>query len=297
MLRAKTPELLILTGADAAYYRCLLQLLASIERVDRARSLRVIAYDLGLTARQRTRIARSFPRLELRHYELSAQPAFMRIRARALNSNAWKPQLIEAVLGECSEPLLWLDSASVLLRQPQRLVHWIRATGLYTPFGGHSSIARWTHESTARYLGFSVAELSPRMRASGVFGVDPQNARARALVRRWATLCREPACVAPAGALRSAHNFDQSVLNLLLLEARRTEPLALTCDELDISSDAPVSELRTRNKVHSALPMALDPLVRGYYAFYRALDVALLRLRRSRACPPPLRDVAEFATW
>jgi hypothetical protein len=296
--RAAGPaQAMVVTAADATYGRCLLQLLASLERVDPARSLRVTAYDLGLSTRQLHLIGTRFPRVELRSFDLAALPPFMRIRERALNSNAWKPQLIAAVLAEQSLPVLWLDSATVLLRHPRRLLQHVQVTGLYTPFGGHSSIARWTHPATAAFMGVPVERLTPRMRASGVLGLDPQNARVRELVTRWAAACREPACVTPEGATRRNHNFDQSVLNLLLLEAKARDDLRLTEDELDISSVRPVPELRTRNKVHVHLPMLLDPLLRTYFAAYRALDRRVLSFRRSALCPSVARDMPEFAAW
>src|SRR5690606_20036117 len=83
----------IVSAADARYFRCLLQLLASVARVDPAQSLDVICYDLGLTPGQRAQLAARFPRAALRSYDLQRQRAFMRLRARTHNSNAWKPQL------------------------------------------------------------------------------------------------------------------------------------------------------------------------------------------------------------
>jgi hypothetical protein len=287
----------VLTAADATYGRCLLQLLASLKRVDPAGTLHAIAYDLGLTASQRRALRARFPGVELRTFDLAAQPASMRIRERTKNSNAWKPQLILQVLSEQRVPVLWLDSACVLLEHPRRLLTHALSHGLYTPFGGHSSIARWTHADTAAYFERSRASLTARMRASGVFAADPRSERARDLVEQWATACREPRCVTPDGATRRTHNFDQSVLNLLLLEAKRRDGLVLTDDELDISSVQPIRELRTRNKVHRYVPMFLDPLVRAHFATYRALDVRVLAMRRSRLCPSVARDVAEFTAW
>jgi hypothetical protein len=287
----------IVSAADARYFRSLVQLLASVERVDPTRSLEVICYDLGLAPKQRARIAARFPRAIVRRRDLQREPEFMRLRQRAHNTNAWKPQLLAELLDSARAPLLWLDSASVLVRHPARLLAFARRHGLYTPYGGHSSIARWTHPATAAYFGLSVGALTPRMRASGVLALDPENALARALVERWARACRDPACVAPAGAERAHHNFDQSVLNLLLLEARRQHALTLTDDELDISASRPIRELRTRNKLPAWLPLWLDLPLRAYFASYRACDVALLRLRRSRLCPPAARDLSQFSAW
>lgn len=291
------PRALVVTAADVSYFRCLEQLLLSIERLDAARTLKVIAFDLGLELRHRERLERRFSWVELRSFDLASQPAFMRMRERSINSNAWKPQLLEALLAKSDLPLLWLDSACVLLRDPERLLQQIEQQGLYAPFGGHSSIARYTHPGTAAFFGVELGALTQRMRASGVVGISPRSQRAVNVVTRWAEACRDGGCVAPATATRQNHNFDQTVLNLLLLEASRERPWALTTDELDISSTQPLPELRSRNKVKSSLPLAFDPLVRAYYATYRSLDVAVLRYRRSQHCLPFARDLGAPSAW
>jgi hypothetical protein len=283
----------LLTAANAAYFRCLLQLLASLERHEPHR--RTLVHDLGLTPPQRRTLERRHPAAELRAVDTAAWPPFMQLRPRPLNSNAWKPQLIERALEE--GPILWLDAATVVLRPLDAVLRFVAATGLYTPFGGHSPIARWTHPRTAARLGARDVDLVLRMRASGVFGADPRHRAVRSLVARWAAACRDPETVAPEGALRDRHNFDQSVLNLLLADARREHGLELTRDELDISSSSPSPHFRTRNKVRNCVPLALDPVVRACFGVHRALDARILRFRRSALCPPGLRDVANFERW
>jgi hypothetical protein len=131
----------------------------------------------------------------------------------------------------------------------------------------------------------SPAVARERQRASGVFGADPRSAAARELVIAWAKACLEPGITIPEGADHRAHRFDQSVLNALLLPLAAREGIALTSDEIDVSSTQPTPLYRTRNKVAPWLPVAADPLARAWFAAYRALDVALLKWRAARGAP------------
>lgn len=272
-------RLTIVSAADATYFRCLLQLSASIERHRADREWRTMAYDLGWTGAQRKQMTARFPFVEVRPFDFSRYPAFVGIRPRALNTNGWKPQILRAVLSECDHVVLWLDSATVMLAAPDKVVAWTERTGLYAPFGGTSTIGELTHPTALAALGADASIAALRQRGSGVLGFDPRQPRIRALVERWADVCLDERVLAPPGWTRANHRFDQSALNVLLARERDLE---LTADELDISSDRPTPLFRTRNKVPSGMPLWMDPVVRGWFAAYRAADVALLKIRRAR---------------
>jgi hypothetical protein len=270
----------IVSAADAGYFRSLAQLLLSVERHYAPRDLRCIVYDLGFTAAQREKLLRRFRGFEFRRFAWDGLPEHVRIRPRAINSNAWKPIVIDAVLADAPGPLLWLDSATVLCARLDPIFQHIARTGLYTPFGGASSIAELTDPRTLSYMGASPEIAARRQRASGVFGADPLAAPVRELVARWAQLSRVAECIIPAGATHATHRFDQSVLNVLLYACERSHALTLTDDEIDVSSSRPCPLYRTRNKLHRDVPLALDPLLRAWFACWRAADVAVIRARR-----------------
>jgi hypothetical protein len=123
-----------------------------------------------------------------------------------------------------------------------------------------------------------------------VFGADPRSAAARGLVDAWADACLDAKIAIPPGADHRAHRFDQSVLNALLYPLAAREGIALTDDEIDVSSAHPTPLYRTRNKVSNWVPVAADGIARAWFAAYRAIDVALIR-RKSvtspAAAPPP----------
>lgn len=277
----------VISAASAGYFRSLVQLALSIERTQPRGAVRCIAYDLGFERAQRRLFERRFTAWELRTFDFTRYPPHLRIRERLVNTNAWKPVLIHDVLAKAQAPVLWLDSASVVLESLLPVFLHVERTGLYTPYGGASSVAELTAPATLDALGTPAWVRAERQRASGVFGADPHSAPVRELVTAWARACLDEGIVIPAGADHRAHRFDQSVLNALLYPAAARDGLELTDDEIDVSSTRPSPLYRTRNKVRPWVPLAADPLLRAYFASYRAIDVALHRLRqRSRAAAP-----------
>ena len=272
----------IVSAASPEYFRCLVQLALSVERTQPRGALRLVAYDLGFTPGQRRYFERRFGDWELRTFDFDRHPPHLSIRHRLVNTNAWKPVIVRDVLAESEAPILWLDSATVVLESLTPVFAHVARTGLYTPYGGASSLEDLTHPATLATLGVTTSVASERQRASGVFGADPGSPAARELVEAWAAACLDEHIAIPPGADHRAHRFDQSVLNALLYPLAAREGIALTDDEIDVSSAHPTPLYRTRNKVSNWLPVAADGIARAWFAAYRAIDVALIRRRSSR---------------
>ena len=283
----------LVSAASAEYFRSLVQLAASVGRTQPRGAIRCIAYDLGWDPAHRRRFAKRFPAWEIRVFDFTRHPPHLRIRGRLLNTNAWKPVIVDEVLGAATAPVLWLDSATVVLASLLPVFLQIERTGLYTPFGGASSLQALTHPATLHALDTPEWVRAQRQRASGVFGANPASGPARELVRAWARACLEEHIVVPPGADHRAHRFDQSVLNALLYPLAARAGIELTADEIDVSSARPTPLYRTRNKLRPWVPYAADGVARAYFAAYRLFDVALHRIRRrarpavSAASSPP----------
>jgi hypothetical protein len=270
----------VLSAADAGYFRCLLQLATSLARTQPAGTVRCVAWDLGITPEQRTDFVLRFPDWRLESFDFSRRPPHLRVRRHHVNTNAWKPVIVREELAAAGAPLLWLDSATVVLRPLGPVFEAVLRTGLYTPFGGGSPVAVHTHPETLAAMGAPAWVAQARQRASGVIGLDPARAPVRRLVEDWEAACLQERIIDPPGADRSNHRYDQSVLNLLLYPMAAREGIALTDDEIDVSSPRPTPLYRTRNKVVRWLPLAADPLVRAWYASYRFVDVMLHRRKQ-----------------
>lgn len=265
--------MLIVSGADRVYYRSLRQFLLSLERL--GRSYPLVLYDLGLTTDQRQWLEE---RHELRNFPFQQYPDHVRLER---GTYAWKPIIVADLVSQTRGPVLWLDSATVVLSPLDRIEQELERTGLYTPFGGGGPIRVLPTALALTGVNPELARL--RTRASGVCAFDGRREWVRALTERWKQWALNSSIQAPPGARLAVHQFEQALLSLLLYDAQERGLVTLTRDALDISSAGPVPFLRTRNKVSNLIPLAADPLVRAFYCLHRALDVLAWRLRGSKS--------------
>ena len=274
----------IVTAADARFARTLLQLLLSAERYGAVPpAYSVVVFDLGLTAADRERIARRFPWCRVERFDFDARPPHV----RRLEICAWKPAVVEHVLARTSGFVLWVDAASVIRAPLDGVFAQIARDGILA-LAGRSTIRRWCHESTLAALAATPEDAASRTRAAGVAGFDASRPAVRDLAAEWRRLAMLPDCIAPPGASRANHRYDQSLLGILLARAARRGAIRLTDDEIDVSSPAPVRWIATRQRVAPWVPLAFDPAVRAWYGTVKAIDRAVIRLKRTR----PLRDAA-----
>ncbi len=270
------PRLTIVSGCDARYYRCEYQLLRSLRRHPRAVE-RVVVYDLGMAGRQRTRIERlggPWFALEVRDFPFDEYPPLV----RRLRSYAWKAPIVCTVLDQVRAPVLWLDSATIVLRDLAPVARCATATGTYVPFGGTGDVREFGHPTALAALGVSEPELDWRLRAGGVVALDGTSDRVLALARQWAELSLREECISPPGASHANHRYDQLILTILLERARIECGLELTLDELDISSAHPTPLLTSRNKTGSNVPEWLDPVLWRFFAIRRMTNAISNRL-------------------
>ncbi len=270
----------LVTAANAVYYRCLLQLLLSLERSLQHQDLQVTVFDLGMTRPQCQELQARFAWIRLLDSNLRDGPDHL----RQLSSFAWKPTLIARVLEESQTPLLWLDSACVVTGSLEPIWQHLRQHGLWSPFGGGSRMDFRTHPGMLDYLMASEPERAARFRSACTCAFDPSNPVVLETVRSWRRLAWDPKALLPAGCCNANHRYDQSLLTVLLTRSG----LDPSSEELDVSGLFPTPYLRTRNKVSNRVPLWLDPLCRLWFWTYRELDVRWLRLRKGARNPAPL---------
>jgi len=267
----------LLSAADNRYFRTLCQLLLSVERHDALTTLEVVVVDLGLTSADRARLAERFPWCRLETFIFDRYPPHV----RRLDTCAWKPVAIDDLLRTRGGSVLWLDSATIVREALDPIFSRIARDGLVT-LAGQSPIRRWCHEATLQYMHVPEGDAGKRCRAGGVLGFDAARPEVRALVAQWRTCALVEACIAPPGASRANHRYDQAILSNLLYASERDDGIVLSNDEIDISSVAPVPWVSTRNRVAPWVPLALDPLVRACHAARKRADRAWLAARGTR---------------
>jgi hypothetical protein len=263
---AITSSLLVVSAASPPFFRSLLQLLLSLRRHGYTRC---VIYDLGLSDAQRCRIIREFSWVQLR--SLPPGPEHL----SDWSNYGWKPTALAEILEESALPVLWLDSACVVVGRLDPMLQHLARHGIWVPWAGRGRLAERTHPGTLRELEVEESIRSERFRAGGVCAFDPAHGGALELVRNWRALAWDPEVLAPPGSSRDNHRYDQALLTILL---SRSE-LDPSEDEIDISSSRPVRFLRTRNKVAEFLPLRLDAFVRLYFSLHRYLDVLIWKWR------------------
>jgi hypothetical protein len=266
---------LVLTAADHRYARSLVQLLLSAERRGAVDAHEWIAWDLGLEEREREQIARRFSWCRIDVFDFERHPPHVR---RLVNC-AWKPIVIARALTD-DRLVLWLDSATIIRTSLDPLFARAEQFGLFT-LVGQSPLVTWCHPQTLARMEVPAEDRGKPCRFGGALGFDAARPGIRGLVDGWRRLALDPDCIDPPGASRANHRFDQAVLTNLVYRWERERGLTLGPDEpVDISATRPVPWISTRNKVPSWVPLAFDPLARGYFAVYKAADRCLLRARR-----------------
>ncbi|OFV92550.1 MAG: hypothetical protein A3G76_00465 [Acidobacteria bacterium RIFCSPLOWO2_12_FULL_65_11] len=218
-----------------------------------------------------------FPWCTIRPFPFDRHPAHV----RQLAACAWKPIVLDELMTPASGPIVWLDAATIIRGSLAPLCAWTVQHGVLA-LCGQSPLARWCHARTLELMQVPNDDRSKRCRAAGVVGLDPAKPDVRDLVACWRDAALNPELIAPSGANRAGHRYDQALLTILLYKFARERGLVLTDDEVDVSSLRPARWISTRNFVAPYVPTVLDPLVRAWFAVYKTLDRAIIRWRRRR---------------
>jgi hypothetical protein len=266
----------IVTAASDAYAGCLARLLRNLARRGLARTHRVIAYDLGLSAARRADLARRFPWCEFRPFDFAAHPPHV---APAARTYAWKPILLGYLLDEISAPLLWLDSASQVRTDLGAVRAALARHGLCV-LRGQSPLRVRCDPAVARALGVAPPLLDAREFVAGACAFDPALPAVRALVAEWRRCALDPALMLPRHA---RHNPEQAILSILVLAAAAAGRLAFPPGDIDISSPTPVRWLRSRQKVPRDWPAWADPLASLWFGADAAVNQCALRVAQFKA--------------
>lgn len=207
-------ELVIITGSSSSHFKSLFQLLKSL-MIYEAKAT-IIVYDLGLRIEQYKAIESDFPTIELRKFNYNNCPDYFNINIDN-GKYAWKPVIINEVLNEFKCSICWLDGGNVLKKELNELRKIIKLYGFYSPFS-KGTIKDWTHHKTLKY--FKVSNDSDLLRKTNLNGAnvaaDYHNKSATLIINEWAKCALTKECIAPEGATRENHRYDQAILSVLV---------------------------------------------------------------------------------
>lgn len=275
-------KLTIVSGADSKYFRCLYQFLQSIFAANIYYENRIIIYDLGLTAAQINILTNKkvvkFD-FELRAFPFNDYPEYFKIqpnypinekrdiKVESHGCYAWKAVIVSKVFTEIKANILWLDSATIILKPLGPIARTIEEFGVYVPIGGSGITKEWIHPETITYMQADATLLNQPCLAACVCGFSYASPIAREIVRRWEQFSLVKECIAPNPPFERSR-YDQSILNILLYQFESQGKISLTKEQVNISSEntQPISLLIVRNKVKSKTPLYLDLFIRYYFA-------------------------------
>lgn len=270
---------IILTAADEFYFRTFCQFVYTFNAKKEYRNSELICYDLGFNEEQKRyldRLIDKVPNLSVRKFDFAKYPDFVQLQYKTYS---FKPIMVKEVYEEKKGSLLWLDSATILLKPLNYVWDQMNEHGLYAPIGGSGTLKEWTVQETLDYMNVPESHYLNRNICGCMCGFGYHNEAVRELVSEWERYALIHECIKPEGANRENHRDDQSVLTILLYKFQEEKGIYLTKDEVNISSLHPVNYLSVRNKLKPTFPYSLSWLSVFYFNFYRKLDILVNRIK------------------
>ncbi len=216
LFQAKT--LNIVTAADSNYFRSMLQLINSIKAIN-PKSIKIVAYDLGLLDNQIVKFNLMHPEISLKKFDFKKYPSFYDIKINA-GEYGWKSAICKMEYeGLMQHDLfLWLDAGCFVRKKLYLIRSAILFFGFYSPLSG-GSISKLTHPDTIHLLELTNLE-SSEMLSAGLIGLK-KNVKNDQLVSEWEIYSRDKHILAPTLSNKSNHRQDQSLLSLLAYKIYR----------------------------------------------------------------------------
>jgi len=215
----KDIDLAIVTACSKIVFERLRNLVGSIHFWEPR--LKVIVFDLGLSGKQLVEVS-SWRNVELRRFQFEIYPPHVRISS----NYAWKVLLIAEAAQEFPA-FLYLDSGMEIRQDLTVVKAYMSRHGFITGHQGGSTLLEKTLIETITRL----TTLNPELFAGEVKlrldnasfcsamvqGYLRESTAARVLIPTMYQCAIDPNCIAPIGAGRDNHNFDQSILSILVV--------------------------------------------------------------------------------
>ncbi|MEP2026661.1 MAG: DUF1647 domain-containing protein [Reichenbachiella sp.] len=269
----------ILTASDEIYFRTFCQFVHTFKSQKEYENSELICYDLGFNDDQKQHLAElvaAIPYLSVRTFDFSDYPPFVGLEFKTYS---FKPIIVKEIFEEKKGNILWLDSATILLKSLEYVWGQIDEHGLYAPIGGSGTLKEWTVQETLDYMQVPTSYYLKRNICGCMCGFGYQNDAVKELVSEWERYSLIHECIKPARANRENHRDDQSLLTILLYQFQEKKGVYLTEDEVNISSPNPVNYLSVRNKLKPTFPYSLNWLSVFYFNLQRKIDILVNRLR------------------
>lgn len=207
-------ELVLVTGSSSSHFKSLHQFLESIHIFEP--NTKTVVYDLGLKDIERDTLLSDFKNIDLRKFDFEKYPDHVNIHVND-GEYAWKPIIIDTVLNEFKCSICWLDAGNVLIEKLETLRKLIEYFGFYSPYS-KGIIKDWTHQNSLKHLQVdNNTELLQQTNLNGAcISADYNNLTIRKIITEWKDCALDKNCIAPKGATKKNHRYDQAILSTLI---------------------------------------------------------------------------------
>jgi hypothetical protein len=218
----------IVTAADSKYFVPMKRLLGSVHQHEQGVAARIVVFDMGLSSAQTAFLANRFPLVRVEKFDVSSEIPWATIAANA-GFYAWKPIMINRVMRQFGDDVIWLDASIVVRRPLWRIRSVMRSRGFYGSYWTGRAVKDATSPVTISVLNAKAESELPMIVASAV-GFSARDSKATAMLSEWVRQATDPAVNNPPGATVGTHKGDQSVLSILAYRFGIVEPLPKRLD-------------------------------------------------------------------
>lgn len=215
LLGRRTEELAVVTAADESHFRSSLNLLQSLQIFEP--SIRIIYYDLGLTADQSHYVQNHFPSVILNQFPYDEFPHFFNVKINA-GEYAWKAACIYLAWNTSNCGLLWLDAGNLITSKLNLVRKVISKNGMFI-MSTLTTIRKFTHPKSLAYFQCS-GSLDLRQFSAAAIGFSRKSSEAKEILNYWLFCSSRKNIIAPEGSSRLNHRQDQAILTLIIFEIK-----------------------------------------------------------------------------
>jgi GR25 family glycosyltransferase involved in LPS biosynthesis len=201
----------IVTASSDNHFQSVCNLIRSIPIY-----VNTIFYDIGLSNNNIKKLNTEFPNIHIRTFDFSKYPKHVSLSSRDAGAYAWKPIIIDEVYTELSSNnvLMWCDAGNILNNDIGNCINIIKTAKIYSALSS-GNITRWTHPTSIQNLQMPSEYLHYNMRNAAFVGLVCNDTTVKSFVNEWKSLSLNKEIILPAGANRSNHRHDQSILTYL----------------------------------------------------------------------------------
>jgi hypothetical protein len=204
-----------ISGASSNHFHSLCSLIQSIPKIP---SVNITIYDLGLDQKQLTHLQEN-NNINLKYFHFDKLPQYYDITIDA-GKYAWKPLIIKTETSIARkhnyEYLIWLDAGCLWIDSDfDKWTYDLDKNKIYSPCSS-GRIEDWCFENTMDVLNLNEKIRTGKNRSGGVLGIKLNYEPNIKLINRWNRYSQNKNIIAPFGANRENHRYDQSLLSILI---------------------------------------------------------------------------------